>query len=71
MTQKKEHDHPIADVVVKLTKFYYSPWSSAKGVRWECITDMPIGDESFVKLLISLVQYKDPALRQRILEVLK
>lgn len=71
MTQEKEHDHPIADAVIKFTKFYYSPWASAKSVRWESITNLPVTDASFVQLLTRLVLDKDARLRQRILEVLK
>lgn len=69
-THTERVQHPIEDAVIRLTKFYYSPWGSAKSMRWKIITNLPFSDSSFAKLLTDLVMGKDPELRQRILEVL-
>lgn len=64
-------DHPIGDAIVRLTRFYYSPWGAAKGARWESIADLPFEDKSLDILINRLLIGKDERLRNRILAVLR
>jgi len=70
-THTERVQHPIEDAVIRLTKFYYSPWGAAKTALWESITDLPFSDRSYSELVTRLVVSQNEKLRHRILEVLK